>query len=137
MHLIIICVHVNVHSHWVVCTRQTINFSPKNHNNSVHVRVYENIEIYMNFKFQIFFPFHFSILIDHYEKITFHHPNATSTSWNIHIWKWNMTTIFSCFSTKILSRSNILLTLQGYVQEIPFICPQPQSTLPPRPNLMG
>lgn len=84
------------------------------------------------------FTFHFNwSLFDHYEKFTFHHPNATSISWIIHIWKWNMTTIFSCFNTKIFSRSNIFLTLQGSIQEITFLCPQPQLTLPQGPNLMG
>jgi hypothetical protein len=59
LHLIITCAHVNVHSHWVVCTCQKINFSPNNHNNSVHVSIYENAKIYLNFKLKFFLQFHF------------------------------------------------------------------------------
>jgi hypothetical protein len=137
----ITCAHVNVHSHWVVCTCQTINFSPKNHNNNVRVSIYENKKYIYELQTQILSPisiFHFnSSLFDHCEIFTFHHPNATSISWIIHIWKWNMTTIFSYFSRKIFSRSNIFLTLRGLAQEITFRCPQPQSTLPQGPNLTG
>jgi hypothetical protein len=108
-HLIITCAHCQEHSHWVVCMCQTINFSPKNHNNSVHVRIYENTEIYMNYELKFFLPFHFSVLIDHIMKYS-HSTTQMLQAFHgsfIHIWKWNMTTIFSCFSTKTFSRSNI------------------------------
>ncbi len=62
LHLIITYAHVNVHSHWVVCTHQKINFSPNNHNNSVHVSIYENTKYIWTSNSNSFsnFTFHFN-----------------------------------------------------------------------------
>jgi hypothetical protein len=97
--------------------------------------------IYMNFKLKFFLPFQFSILIHHYLIIVkFSHSTTQmlqafhgSFTFEIEIW---LTSFLALAKTKN-SRSNVFLTLQGSVQEITFLCPQPQLTLPQGPNLTG